>query len=99
MVNVWESLSLQISYTKAALVGVPGVLVLLKSKVLTPSQAHVCHKLTQDLLHRAPKQLQNLLSIPLSVHVNDLNFTAVDAGLHLLQHISINFIRIESRIF
>ena len=75
------------------------VLVLLKSKVLTAGQAHVCHKFAQDLLHRALKQLQNLLSIPLGMHVNDLNVTAVDGGLQSLQHVGINVIRIESRIF
>jgi hypothetical protein len=33
------------------------------------------------------------------MHANDLNVTAVDGGLQSLQHVSINFIRIESRIF
>jgi hypothetical protein len=71
----------------------------LKSKVLTPGQPHVCHKFAQNLLHRALKQFQQLLSTPLSVHVNNLNVTAVNGGLQSLQHVGINFIRIESRIF
>ena len=53
-------------------------------QVLTPSEAYVCHKLAQDLLHRAHKQFQNLLSTPLSVHVNNLkilNVTPVDGGI------------------
>ena len=33
------------------------------------------------------------------MHVNDLNVIAVDGGLQSLQHVGINFIRIESRIF
>ena len=32
------------------------------------------------------------------MHVNDLNVTSVDGGLQSLQHVGINFIRIESRI-
>jgi hypothetical protein len=75
------------------------VLVLVKCKVLTPGQAHVCHKLAQDLLCRANKQFQHLLSTPLSVHVNNLNVTPVNGGLQSLQHVEINFILIESRIF
>jgi hypothetical protein len=68
------------------------VLLLLKCKVLTPGQAHFFHKLAKDFLHRAPKLLQNLFSTPLSVHINDLNVTAVDGGLQSLQHVGINSI-------
>jgi hypothetical protein len=60
-------------------------------QVLTPSQAYVCHKFAQDLLHWAHKQF--------SVHVNNLNVTPVDGGLQSLQHICIHFILIESSIF
>jgi len=75
------------------------VLVLVKCKVLRPGQAHVCHKLAKDLLSRAHKQFQNLVSIPLSVHVYNLNVTLVDGGLKSPQHVSINFILIKGRIF
>jgi hypothetical protein len=69
------------------------VLVLLKSKVLTPGQEHASRKLAQELLHRERKQFQYLLSIALSVHINDLNVTPVHGGLQSLQHVGVNFIR------
>jgi hypothetical protein len=53
----------------------------------------------QDLFGWAHKQFQNLISIPLSVHVYNLNFTPVDGGLKSLQHVGFHFILIESRIF
>jgi hypothetical protein len=54
---------------------------------------------TQDLLCWAPEQFQNLLVITLSIHVNDLNVTAVHGRLQSLQHVSINFICIKGWIF
>jgi hypothetical protein len=75
------------------------VLILVKHKVLTHGQAHVCHKFSQDLLCWAPEQFQNLLAITLNIHVNNLNVTTVNGRLQSLQHVSINFICIESWIF
>ncbi len=65
------------------------VLILVKHKVLTPGQAHVCRMFSQDLLCWAPEQFQNLLSITLNIHVNNLNVTAVNGRLQSLQHVNI----------
>jgi hypothetical protein len=70
-----------------------------KRKVLTPGQAQVCHKFSQDLLCWAPEQFQNLLAITLNIHVNDLNVTAVNGRLQSLQQVNINFICIKGGIF
>jgi hypothetical protein len=72
------------------------VLVLVKCKVCC--QAHICHKLAQDLLRRAHKHIQNSHSTTLSVHVYNLNVTPVDGGLKLLQHVGINFILTETSL-
>jgi hypothetical protein len=78
------------------------VLILVKHKVLTHCQAHVCHKFSQDLLCWEPEQFQkdqNLLAITPNIHVNNLNVTAVHGRLQSLQHVSINFICIEGGFF
>jgi hypothetical protein len=67
------------------------IFVFMIHKVLTPCQAHVCHKFTHELLRWAPEPFQNFLAMPLNILFNDfrLNVTAV-------KHVSINFICIES---
>jgi hypothetical protein len=75
-----------------------GILILVKCKVLVTGQPQITNQFAQHLFNRPREKLQNLWSVTILVHVNNLQITAVYGSLKALQHVSVNVVCIEFRI-
>ncbi len=76
-----------------------GILILVKCKVLVTGQTQITNQFAQHLFYWPREKLQNLWSVTILVHVDNLQITAVYGSLKALQHVSVNVVCIEFRIF
>jgi hypothetical protein len=76
-----------------------GILKLVKCIVQVTGQTQITNQFAQHLFNRLREKLQNLRSITILVHVKNLQITAVYGSLKALQHVSVNVVCIEFRIF
>ncbi len=75
------------------------IMILVKCEVLVTSQTQITNPVAQHLFCRPREKLQNLWSVSILVHVNNLQITTVYGGLKALQHVSVNVVCIEFRSF
>ncbi len=75
--------------------------VALNIEGIASCQTQITYQFPQHLFYRPREKLQNLWSVTILVHVHNLQIrvTAVYGSLKALQHVSVNVVFIEFRIF